>query len=171
MPHQFNHIDRGLCNQSDSSMMICIMPDSLLCEGFGMPINGKWCAVPWKMTVIHFPPIGKRSPWQTNKLEPKPNFIWHISHFAAILQILKVFIWAETFFFFFLNVEILISFRIYLFVYLFFRKAFECMDVLVFTLNVIITSNTAIVLSSSVDNVLMILMTACDNMVFSSILL
>lgn len=92
MPHQFNHIDRGLCNQSDSSMMICLIPDSLLREGFGMPINGKWCAVPWKMIVIHFPPVGKRSPWQTNKLGPKPNIIWHVSQCAAILQTLGVFI-------------------------------------------------------------------------------
>lgn len=68
MPHQFNPIDRGLCNQADSWMMIWIVPDSLLCEGFGMPINGEWCAMPWRMTVIHFPPIDVMSPWQTHKL-------------------------------------------------------------------------------------------------------
>lgn len=68
MPHQLNPIDRGLCNQADSWMMIRIVPDSLLCEGFGMPINGEWCGVPWRMTVIHFPPIDVMSLWQTHKL-------------------------------------------------------------------------------------------------------
>lgn len=41
VPCQFNHVDRGLCNQSDSLVAICIETDSLPRGGFGMPINGK----------------------------------------------------------------------------------------------------------------------------------
>lgn len=156
MPHQFNHIDRGLCNQSDSATMICIMPDSLLCEGFGMPINGKLCAVPWKMTVIHFPPIGKRSPWQTYKLGPKPKIIWHVPHFAAILQILRVLIKAATFFF---NVKILIPFRIS---FCFPGKPLNVQMFFVFVLNSIMTSDVS-KWALPVVNILIMLITSCDS--------
>lgn len=156
MPHQFNHIDRGLCNQSDSATMICIMPDSLLCEGFGMPINGKWCAVPWKMTVIHFPPIGKRSPWQTYKLGSKPKIIWHVPH---LLPFCKSWGYGSKQQLFFFIVKILIPFRIS---FCFPGKPLNVQMFCVFTLNSIMISNDT-KWALAVVNILTMLRTSCDS--------
>lgn len=156
MPHQFNHIDRGLCNQSDSAMMICIMPDSLLCEGFGMPINGKWCVVPWKMAVIHFPPIGKRSPWQTCKLGPKPKIIWHVSHLLPFCKSWEY--WSKRQLFFF-NVKILIPFRIS---FCFPGKPLDLQMFCVLVLSSIMISNAS-KRALPVVNILIMLMKSCDS--------
>lgn len=136
--------------------MICIMPDSLLCEGFGMPINGKWCAVPWKMTVIHFPPFGKRSPWQTYKLGPKTkNYLACSSlccHFAnpkGIDQSSNIFS---------LKLKSLYPSDFLLFS----RKVLNIQTLCMLMLNSIMTSNSS-KWALPVVNILIMLITSCDS--------